>query len=604
MSVIAQVSFAQTSEWNNPVIGYASTEMMTIEKVEFSSKETMIHAAIEGRGSRCSISSHSYLSVDGRHYEMKKIFGLKADKAFDTPLNGKKRFRMAFNPVPVHTKLMHFVESEADEGWRLCNIREKKEDLQSKLPDGWDNIAYNQEIMLPKSIFCDDSTKIHVKILNYTPEAATDIRLSYPVIDIGTNALGQSYPISQDGTSEIKLHPCFPLTVYMQIGNGPKSPMVVEPGKDASVLIDLGNANDAADAMRFKGNLAQVNYEINGRGGKNKVAYRNDRAYYDSLYSVKTNINAIIKRRISDIELSYKYSGYQPATQQYIGILNTYALSNHCSNINNYIARKIKDKLKQDPINDAISNAISSSHFTYMSEMYERMLLTSDRLTICPYFTTAPLLPNTFVDEKFKGFDGVTNTYNKDIYTLCAALFAKTSGYNDAVHELINDSTLKAYYFMAAERWEHGLLQMNECTNVHISGNANLRGDELRRKIMDEYAGKIVVFVAFNRKRPGSMKRMQDVYRIMKQDSAGKTVFIMVDFGMEKFDCHSWYGFATQHDGEYYADMNRSYLSLFESKYEFFNNDFYYMVYGADGSCLACGADVWQLKMTLADSNY
>ena len=75
------------------------------------------------------------------------------------PDSGIVHFEMIFPPMPADTHILHFTEGQNnDYAWKLCNIRERKEDLQSTLPTEWQDITYAQTEMLPTSAFCDDST--------------------------------------------------------------------------------------------------------------------------------------------------------------------------------------------------------------------------------------------------------------------------------------------------------------------------------------------------------------------------------------------------------------------------------------------------------------
>ena len=437
-------------------------------------------------------------------------------------------------------------------------------------------------------------TKIQVTILNYTPEAATDIRLSYPIIDMGTTAYGKRYPISQDGKADINIHPCFPLTIYMQIGDAAKYPILVEPGKDISVLIDMRDTNDAMPTMHFKGAWANVNHEMNAKDAKAKVFYRNDKAYYDSIYTTKTNLNTIINNRISDISMSYRLSSYHPATQQYLDLLNSYEICNHCFYLNNYISTRVSATLKKEPVNEGILLGINSCNFAYWHESYWKRLLSCNRMTLCPYFTTAILFDNIPLDEKFKDLDGVINVYNKDIFCLNEALAHKCSGHDDTAshwQKKICDSTLNAYCTTAAKRWDDRLIQMNKTNNVHICKNNNMRGDALRKHIMEEYCGKTVAFIAFNKKRATCLKQLNEVFSLIEQSNHEKSAFIMIDLDLDQDNYDNWYSFATKHKGEYYTDMNQSYHSLFGSRHGAFDEGCYFMIYSADGTCQLSSRD-------------
>lgn len=99
------------------------------------------------------------------------------------------------------------------------------------------------------------------------------LNIKYSSIDKGLYIYFSRFPINEKGEAEIRLHPCVPLTVMMGIGEAPMSPVVIVPGGDLSVLLDMGNAKDEFAAVAFKGTLAETNYKLNVCGMKNMIQY-------------------------------------------------------------------------------------------------------------------------------------------------------------------------------------------------------------------------------------------------------------------------------------------------------------------------------------------
>lgn len=251
------------------------------------------------------------------------------------------------------------------------------------------------------------------------------------------------------------------------------------------ILLDMDNATTDFPAVGFKGTLAPINYEMNAKGGKDKIVYNNSHAYYDSLYSSSTYLNNIINDVHLNIQESCQSMSYTPATQLYLDLTNSYRLCEHSFFLNDYIASKTTGIVKGSTTKPSILRAISNCEFVPGTYIYEQNLLASDQLTLCPYFTTAMKFRSMPEEKRFVKQTGEANTYNKNIYLLNEALGYINAGYNEEAerfHQQITDSTLKAYYPTAAERWEHRLAQMNEATNMHMCKNINLRGNALREK--------------------------------------------------------------------------------------------------------------------------
>ena len=284
LTLLAFVScaWAQKHEWSSPFVGYSTTKVLTLDKVEFEKGKTLLHVtATAASGTSISVSPDAYLSANGKHYAIQKATVLGLGKQYTMPDSGKVHFTMQFPPLPVETRLFHFTEGVVETGWTLCNIRERQEDLVTEVPEEWKNITYPEREELPDSYFSDDSTCIHVKILNYVPEVGTKLEV-FTLYDVDDRYYSREYDIFLDGTATIKQHPCVPQTIYFRLGKGPYSFFLIQPGKDISVLMDLGKGG-TEPFVAFKGELSRANYEINVKGAKNLYWFDNSDAHFESL---------------------------------------------------------------------------------------------------------------------------------------------------------------------------------------------------------------------------------------------------------------------------------------------------------------------------------
>ena len=120
-----QIVCAQKHEWSSPFVGYSTTKVLTLDKVEFDKNGTLLHVtAIAASGSSISVSPDTYLSANGKRYALRKVSVLGIGKQYKMPDSGKVHFIMQFGALPTDTRLMHFSEGEVETGWTLCNIRE------------------------------------------------------------------------------------------------------------------------------------------------------------------------------------------------------------------------------------------------------------------------------------------------------------------------------------------------------------------------------------------------------------------------------------------------------------------------------------------------
>ncbi len=335
-------AIAQKVTWEKPAVGYSSNRMVTLDKIEMTPHKTVVEISFEPyRGMITEISSRAFLSTGDQTYAMKKATAPSKPKKGKRG-NGRISLKMEFEPIPTDSELIHFSEFPWDEGLKLCNIHKRGTELRTDKTAEWQNVEYCKDDSLPLSRFCDDSTSIHVKIHNYVPEAGRMMQVQFCDVDNGIIRQVHHSPINEKGEAEIRLHPCFPLTVLMGVGDAPKSPVVILPGGDLSILIDMGKATDELGAVAFKGTLAETNYSLNVLGMKNLIQYNYDTAYYDSLiYNTKRDCRNEIYR--SYYNNYFNIEQVQPAAlRELLYVLNLRECMLHIDDMRSYMERKVR----------------------------------------------------------------------------------------------------------------------------------------------------------------------------------------------------------------------------------------------------------------------
>lgn len=485
---------ARNVEWKNPFTGYSNNTMLSIEKVVFTEKATEVHAvASAAAGVKMRLLSEAYLSADGCRYPIVKATKVKMDKDYVMPDSGKVHFTMSFKPLPANTRLLHFSETGRDEGWKLCNIREKREDLVAERPEEWKNVTYKSEYKLPlSSSFSDDSTVVRIKILNYTPEAGREMRLTYEMLDYGIGAYERRFPIEEDGTVVVGLHPCVPLTVLMGIGSASLSPIMVVPGQDISILMDMGDARDDFAAVDFKGAYAKMHYELNVMGAKYLVSYNNSGSYAESVLNSSDLFSMVLSsdyyQKYSEV-VNARYSDephsfYSNETREFMEIYNKYLFLEHLFFLDTYITNKVRNVLKNSTCSHkSITMGIDAGTFwRTIAYNVEVPLFSGNNMTICPMFSMAlKFQPYRPYAEQFKDMNGVLNVYNKDLMMLYDAIGTRIV-YSDEsaspLYEKITDPTLRAYYDVAIGRWEE--------QQAESVGSASLSATEAKGHVLGE----------------------------------------------------------------------------------------------------------------------
>ena len=583
LTLLAFVScaWAQKHEWSSPFVGYSTTKVLTLDKVEFEKGKTLLHVtATAASGTSISVSPDAYLSANGKHYAIQKASVLGLGKQYTMPDSGKVHFTMQFPPLPVETRLFHFTEGVVETGWTLCNIRERQEDLVTEVPEEWKNITYPEREELPDSYFSDDSTCIHVKILNYVPEVGTKLEV-FTLYDVDDRYYSREYDIFLDGTATIKQHPCVPQTIYFRLGKGPYSFFLIQPGKDISVLMDLGKGG-TEPFVAFKGELSRANYEINVKGAKNLYWFDNSDAHFESLLlsgkSLYDEYGALRNKYSTDPILRQ----FAMSTRDWLYLYAERQTVKYFKSFNSYVNRKLKDDLKSANSLLLKNNFVKNSIRSDVNAVKETPTISaSSKMTYCLDFMY-------YSDGKYKNNKGDVNTFNKDISLLHEALVSIRNGDKEQggrAASLIQDSTIRAYYPIAAKRWNDYVVQLNSIPHIHFDQHGDVKKDELKNKVLDDYKGKSVVFLVYDRKKHGKDLDELEKEFITKADEQ-KVVFIHIDTRSPAMDgTGAWADAAVKRKGEHYAGKKNRYDSMFSGHSPFFDGQFYYELYAPDGTC-------------------
>ena len=587
------MSFAKTKSWDSPHVGYSNTNVMSIDKVEFSSKATVVYASVEGRGSSVAISANSYLAAGPKHYSVVKAEGIKLGKYFSTPYSGKVSFKLFFEPMPSDTKLIHFAEATDDQGWKLCNVREETDISAMEKPKDWQNVVNSVDDSLPLSVLSDDSTSIRVKILNYTNEAGKNILLQMSSLDDGSYQTIYTFPINDDGTAEIKLHPCFPLTVLMGIGCSEKSPIVIVPGGDLSVLVDMEQGKTGLAAVAFKGTMAETNYNLNVLGLKELASFDNSTAHLDSLlHDTKNTFYNEASERLYKNKLKIEQACGN-ASADMLRILNECAYVEHKRVLSSYTYYKLKDYLDGQSLNQDVMFGIACAAYVRDLEQTDNELAVSERFTLSPCFASSDLYPNFYNQRlRFQHWDIGNNTfataqYNYDVYRLFMAInsYVSKSQQEKYLQESIKTKELQDYYTLFKSRWQKTVADINSIPHVHYCQHMDKNGEDLRNAIRADYKGKSVVFVLYDLNSDLALNKLKAVEEAMEKSDSNNVAFIMIPSTLGFPDRNEWLRFIDGMPGEHYGTTSLNMLFLFTSKDSNSYEGIFCEVYDPEGKC-------------------
>lgn len=271
LAFISMTSWAQKQiVWENPsaFMGSYNSEFK-INKVELKQTETVLHITANYQPhSWIRFAKNSYLQTpDGRKYTITS--GLKTneqesdltpDSLFWMPESGTANLALHFQPVPMDTKKMDFLESEAEQDFKFWNICDGKTKEKLVFPADWQNVAYAKDETLPAAKIHKGVATIKVKMLGYKPA----MKMSFYVggfTPLGTaERVDKAVPFADDGTVEIKI----PLWLTRQVNVGVEglaySELLIAPGQETNILMKV--CSDNKPFVAFKGYMAKTNMDM------------------------------------------------------------------------------------------------------------------------------------------------------------------------------------------------------------------------------------------------------------------------------------------------------------------------------------------------------
>lgn len=576
---------AQKVKWDNPYTGYSNTKNFKIEKVMFTPGGTMVQVVAVGRsGDVFQLSSEAYLSAEGKRYQIAKVKNLKLNRPFTMPDSGKVHVEMIFPAVPSGVKVVHFAESAREYGWKLCNIRPTQEILSSCVPADWTGVTYAASDTLPVSEFCNDTTELELKILNYTPEIGRSFNISYMPIDYDLGRKTWTFDISEDGTAVARIHPCYPLTVYAAIGNSPAMTILVVPGGKLSILVDAGNMDAGFKPIAFKGTLASANYEINTLGYKDIVNYDNTQRHLHALILSGKDIPSQASSRYVDTGSEINKLGCTEATKEWLHMHNMIEYIKHKSHINLYVRRLIgkdleragSDILKNNPLYNMATGVEACPE----DPAFDQKMCSSDRLTLYPNFLSYSTVYPKSGDASALCWD----VHNLHSAAVSDAMYSSAEA--DELAMKIKDKQLRNYYQEVKNRRLLYVDSIRKNPHIHFDEHGENAFEDIKPKFFSDHKGKYLFLVAYN----GNMYESNKVLDVFDSLSCSinkdKSTIACVDMSVVYSGVDKWVESVKGRKCEMYGGLKSRYEQLFRPEYHFGDAGCYFKVYDPEGKCV------------------
>lgn len=269
--IIALIGHAQKQVvWDKPaaLMGISNTKFK-ITKVELKQTETVLHITANYEPhSWIRFDKHSYLQTpDGKKYTItsglktnEKESDLMPDSLFWMPESGTAKLALHFQPVPLNTKQMDFLESEAENDFKFWNICDSKSKQKLVLPDEWKNVKYAKDETLPAAKINKGVATIKVKMLGYKPAMKLEFYVGGFTPLGSTEHYQKFFPFADDGTLKIEV----PLWLTREVTVGVRglafSNVLIAPGQETEILMKV--CSDNKPFVAFKGYMAKTNMDM------------------------------------------------------------------------------------------------------------------------------------------------------------------------------------------------------------------------------------------------------------------------------------------------------------------------------------------------------
>ena len=256
--------------WENPsaFMGSYNSEFK-ITKVELKPSETVLHIfANYTPGNWIRFDKHSFLlTPDGSRYGItsgaktnEQEADLLLDSLFWMPESGTANLALHFQPVPLETKQMDFLESYNENDFKFWNICDGKTKQKLVLPDEWKNVKYVKDEALPAAKINKGVATINVTMLGYKPGMGLELYVGGFTPLASKERFQKFFPFADDGTVKVEVPLWLTREVTVGVQGMAFSNIVIAPGQETDILMKV--TTDNKPFVAFKGYMAKTNMDM------------------------------------------------------------------------------------------------------------------------------------------------------------------------------------------------------------------------------------------------------------------------------------------------------------------------------------------------------
>ncbi len=236
----------QTRVIEKPLFTARTIDNVEVKKVALGEEETVITLdATACKGRLTGVNKGLYLLADGQRHELRECRGVTLPSSIigDSKIDvANPCFDLVFAPLPVSVQALDLIFYKGGKGTPLAiwdiQLTKKRGDVLKKVPSALKNYKFDVTRVWQKPVYRSGHTRLAIHLLGYTPEMGELLTVSWDGLMPGKEEMlvdekgGVVLEFNQYVTTNIRVH-----CGARDIG------VIVDPGEDAELYIDLREAN-------------------------------------------------------------------------------------------------------------------------------------------------------------------------------------------------------------------------------------------------------------------------------------------------------------------------------------------------------------------------